>query len=111
MPRTTPDAHSLGTTRGWTYLTNHAHVLICLARDPECRLRDVADQIGITERSVQNIVHDLVEEGVLEKIRVGRRNHYRIRGNLHLRHPMEASSRVADLLQMANPGSRGLSAD
>lgn len=90
---------------GWTFLTNHSHVLICLSRDPEQRLRDVADQIGITERSVQKIVQDLVDGGVLLKERVGRRNQYRIRGSRHLRHQVEGHCKVADLIEMANRGA------
>jgi len=85
----------------WTFLTNHSHVLICLARDPEMRLRDVAELVGITERAVQKIVHDLEEAGVIERERVGRRNHYRIHARRRLRHPVEHHCHVRDLLAMA----------
>lgn len=85
----------------WTFLTNHSHVLICLARDPHQRLRDVAQQVGITERAVQGIVKDLENGGILERIREGRRNHYHINLEPHLRHPLEAQCNIRDLLQLA----------
>ncbi|MFP4645002.1 MAG: hypothetical protein ACLFM0_11660, partial [Spirochaetales bacterium] len=89
------------TGRGdWTFLTNHSHVLLHLAQDPNARLRDVAYRVGITERAVQNIVQDLEHAGVLERRRDGRRNRYRIHGDQYLRHPVEWHCRVADLLQM-----------
>ncbi|MGW3406413.1 helix-turn-helix transcriptional regulator [Streptomyces zhihengii] len=91
---------SSSTTRGdqWTFLTNHARVLLWLARDPEVRLRDVAAGIGITERSVQIIVADLEAAGYLTRTRVGRRNHYTIDASVALRHPLEADHPVGDLL-------------
>ncbi|MER6678972.1 winged helix-turn-helix domain-containing protein [Streptomyces sp. NPDC000983] len=82
----------------WTFLTNHARVLIALARDSEARGRDVADQIGITERAVQLIVADLEAAGYLTRTRVGRRNHYTIDPTVALRHPAEADHPVGDLL-------------
>ncbi len=82
----------------WTFLTNHARVLITLARDPEARLRDVADLIGITERAVQLIVADLEASGYLTRTRVGRRNRYTIDPTVALRHPAEADHPVGDLL-------------
>ncbi|MGW3989223.1 helix-turn-helix transcriptional regulator [Streptomyces sp. NPDC004830] len=82
----------------WTFLTNHARVLISLANDPEARLRDVADRIGITERAVQLIVADLEAAGYLTRTRVGRRNRYTIDPTVALRHPSEADHPVGDLL-------------
>ncbi|MEU5094525.1 transcriptional regulator [Streptomyces sp. NPDC020996] len=82
----------------WTFLTNHARVLITLARDPESRLRDVAGLIGITERAVQLIVADLEAAGYLTRTRVGRRNRYTIDPTVALRHPAEADHPVGDLL-------------
>jgi len=84
----------------WTFLTNHSHVLICLWEDPRARLRDVAARVGITERAVQRIVHDLEEAGVLTRTREGRRNRYRIHARKRLRHPVESHRRVGDLLEM-----------
>lgn len=83
---------------GWTLLTNHGHVMVCLARDPEARLRDLAEQVGITERAAQRIVNDLVEGGYLLKERVGRRNHYRLNRTAPMRHPVERDHSVGELL-------------
>ena len=85
----------------WTFLTNHAHVLICIARDPEIRVRDLADLVGITERAVMRIVGELEESGYLERQRDGRRNRYRIRDNLPLRHSIERHRSVAALLALS----------
>ncbi len=84
---------------GWTFFTNHAHVLLCLAGDSEMRLRDVGAQVGITERAVQKIISELETGGVLERKRQGRRNVYRILGNLPLRHPVESHCTVEGLIQ------------
>ncbi len=82
----------------WTFITNHARVLLRIARDPEVRLRDVATGIGITERAVQIIVADLEASGYLTRIRVGRRNRYTIDPTVALRHPSESGHPVGDLL-------------
>jgi len=84
--------------RQWTFLSNHAHVLICLALDPDSRLRDVAASVGITERAVQKIVGDLEEAGIILRERSGRRNSYRLDVNQPLRHPLEAHRSVGALL-------------
>ena len=88
---------------GWTFLTNHSHVLICLARDPELRLRDLADQVGITERAVQGIVKDLVTAGCLTRHREGRRNRYDIVADRPMRHRVERQHVVGDLLAAMAP--------
>jgi predicted transcriptional regulator len=85
---------------GWTFLTNHTHVLVCLFRNPDVTLREVASQVGITERMVQKIVSELVENNFAEVTRVGRRNTYRIHTNLHLRHPLESHRTIGELLQL-----------
>ncbi|MET9394563.1 helix-turn-helix domain-containing protein [Streptomyces sp. NPDC006624] len=82
----------------WTFLTNHARVLIAVARDPDARGRDVADAIGITERAVQLIVSDLEAAGYLTRTRVGRRNRYTVDPTVALRHPSESDHPVGDLL-------------
>jgi len=87
-------------SRHWTFLSNHGHVLVCLARDPDARLRDVALAVGITERAVQKIVSDLEEAGVVERVREGRRNRYRLFLERPLRHPIEAHRTVGSLLGM-----------
>jgi hypothetical protein len=82
----------------WTFLTNHAHVLLCIAAEPELRLRDVAARVGVTERAAQRMVTDLVDAGYLERTRDGRRNRYRVVRNGHLRHPREQHVRIGRLL-------------
>ena len=86
--------------RHWTFLSNHGHVLVCLAGDPEARLRDVAVAVGITERAVQKIVSDLEDAGVVERVREGRRNRYRLFLDQPLRHPIEAHRSIGALLGM-----------
>lgn len=93
-----PGAQPAEPGRHWTFLSNHGHVLICLARDPEARLRDVALAVGITERAVQKIVSDLEEAGVVERVRDGRRNRYLLFLDKPLRHPIEAHRSVGALL-------------
>lgn len=88
----------------WTFLSNHAHVLLLLARDPEIRLRDVADVVGITERAVQRIVADLEEGRYIERERIGRRNRYRVHPEMPLRHPIEAHRRIASLIALVVDG-------
>jgi DNA-binding transcriptional ArsR family regulator len=87
----------------WTFLTNHAHVLLCVARDPGVRLRDVAEAVGITERAAQRIVADLVEAGYLERRREGRRNRYELNGDLPLRHPLERDHAIGEVLGVLTP--------
>lgn len=84
----------------WTFLSNHAHVLICVARNPDARVRDVAEQVGITDRAVQRILTELEEGDVLLRERRGRRTHYAIRDDAHLRHPLESHRRVMDLVAL-----------
>ena len=83
--------------RAWTFLTNHAHVLLVVRRDSQARLRDVAAAVGITERAVQLILSDLEGAGYLRRTRVGRRNEYEVTGG-PLRHPLEQGRAVDDLL-------------
>lgn len=87
-------------TGGWTYLSNHTHVLGCLAADGNLTLREIAARVGVTERAVQRIVAELEEAGVLERRRDGRRNLYRINTDAPLRHPLEAHCRIGELLAM-----------
>lgn len=85
---------------GWTLLSNHGHVLICLVREPEMRLRDVADLVGITERAVQKIVSDLEEIGFIQKEKIGRCNRYKLNRNAPLRHPLEKNHCIGELLDL-----------
>lgn len=84
----------------WTFLSNHAHVLLCVAREPEMLLREVAERVGITERAVQRIVADLEQGGYLSRVREGRRNRYEVHAELPLRHPVEAHREVRVLLDL-----------
>lgn len=88
---------------GWTFLSNHTHVLVCLSADGKQTLRDVAAKVGLTERGVQRIVAELEQAGVLERDREGRRNIYRIDAQAPLRHPLEAHCQVGALLQLVTP--------
>jgi len=89
--------------RGWTFVTNHTQVLLCIARDPEVRLRDVAVNVGITERAVQRIVADLIEAGFLERRRLGRRNQYVVNRDGLMRHPAQLGREIGDLLDLLKP--------
>ncbi len=84
----------------WTFLTNHAHIFLSLAKTPEILIKDLADEIGITERAVQRIIAELAKEGYIEISRSGRRNKYLIHGEKHLKHPGESHRQVADLLHL-----------
>ncbi|MEP6756273.1 MAG: winged helix-turn-helix transcriptional regulator [Chthonomonadales bacterium] len=99
------DAIKKNTPIGWTFLTNHSHVLICLHQNPDMRLRDVAVSVNITERAVQRIVADLEAADILVRSKEGRRNRYEINVNLPLRHPIEAHKKVADLLKLVEGNS------
>ena len=95
MPMETPPTRS-----DWTFLTNHAHVLICISRDRTIRTRDIATLVGITERATQAIIADLVVTGYLQREREGRRNVYTVSATAPFRHPIEAQHNVGDLLEM-----------
>jgi hypothetical protein len=84
--------------RNWTFLSNHAHVLFCVAEAPDIRLRDIATRVGITERAASSIVADLERDGYLTREKVGRNNHYKLHRGLPLRHPIEQHRRIGDLL-------------
>ncbi|MCF6737003.1 winged helix-turn-helix domain-containing protein [Blastococcus sp. KM273129] len=93
---------------GWTFLSNHGHVLVALAINPDARMRDIAAHVGITERAVQMIVRDLEEGGYVIRERVGRRNRYTVVGQSRFRHPLEEHVRVGDFLALVNwAASRG----
>ena len=84
----------------WTFLTNHAHVLILLYQESCMVLREVASRIGITERAVQRIVADLEQDGFIEREKVGRQNQYRISATQPLRHPIESHRTIGDLIML-----------
>jgi hypothetical protein len=91
---------------GWTFLSNHAHVLLLLATGEDLRVRDIATRVGITERAVQKIMMELESGGVLTRTRDGRRNRYAIHADVHLRHPVEAHRTVGDLIRLVH-GAQG----
>jgi DNA-binding transcriptional ArsR family regulator len=84
----------------WDFLTNHAHVLVSVARDPGIRLREIAANVGITERAAHRILSELVDQGYVVRERQGRRNHYQVKTELPLRHPLAREHAVGDLLEV-----------
>jgi hypothetical protein len=84
----------------WTFLSNHGHILLAVGQDPTARVRDLADRVGITERSAQQILNDLVDAGYVRRTRTGRRNTYALSGGMPFRHPLEAGQSVDRLLAM-----------
>jgi len=89
-------------THSWTLFTNHGHVLLFLAQNPSGRIRDIAFEVGITERAVQRIIVELEGDGYLEHSRDGRRNVYKVFSRKHLRHDMEKHKQVCDLIKLIN---------
>ena len=84
----------------WRFVTNHTQVLLCIARDPDVRVRDIAEMVGITERAAQRIVADLLDAGFIVRERVGRRNRYEIRADSMMRHPAQAGHDIGELLDV-----------
>lgn len=82
----------------WTFLTNHSHVLLCIYQNPKIRLSEIAERVGVKERTAFAIVSDLVNEGYLSKVRNGRRNEYVVHPELHFRHPVERDAQIDALL-------------
>jgi hypothetical protein len=89
-----------GASKPWTFVTNHTQVLLCLAKNPHMRMRDVADSIGITERAAQRIVADLVEAGYVDRVRNGRRNEYTVNRELAMRHAAQMGHPIGGLLDL-----------
>lgn len=86
--------------KDWTFLSNHGHVLVQLYRDPEIRIRDLAQLVGVTERRAQGIIADLENGGYITITRMGRRNTYKINARLKFRHPNEAGKSIDSLLKI-----------
>ncbi|MGI9556835.1 MAG: helix-turn-helix transcriptional regulator [Solirubrobacterales bacterium] len=92
----------------WTFLTNHGHVLVYVARNPDARIREIATEIGVIERTVQTILNDLVGAGYVTRDRRGRRNHYSVDPSAPFRHPLESDHAVGSLLEaLADQGPGG----
>jgi hypothetical protein len=90
----------------WTFVTNHFLVLTCVAGNPDLRVRDIAALVGITERATQAILSDLAGEGYVERIRIGRRNRYKVRRNMRFRHPVVKETTVGEILDIVLSNSR-----
>lgn len=93
-------ANPAAAASGWTFLTNHTHILVVLAKDPSARIRDLADEVGITQRAVQRILAELTEGGILKVRKEGRRNSYSINRRTRLRHPLESRHTIGELLDL-----------
>lgn len=85
---------------GWTFLTNHMHILVVLAGEPDMRIRDLAEEVGITQRAVQRILAELTEAKILRVSKDGRRNRYTINRRTRLRHPLENRHTIGELLDL-----------
>jgi DNA-binding MarR family transcriptional regulator len=91
---------SIDGQKTWRFLSNHTQVLLSIQRDPNARLRDIAQQVGITERAAQRIVADLIESGYVESERVGRRNRYTVNTDIAMRHPAQDGHEIGELLNL-----------
>jgi DNA-binding Lrp family transcriptional regulator len=96
----TPMSNGDRSPKPWRFVTSHTQVLLCIARDPDTRVRDIAETVGITERAVQRIVADLVEAGFVKRERVGRRSRYTIDREIEMRHPSQAGHEIGELLDV-----------
>jgi DNA-binding MarR family transcriptional regulator len=94
---------SNGQPASWTFLTNHTQVLICIDQEVDITLREVANKVGITERAAQRIVADLAEAGIIDRRRVGRRNHYLVNRGAAMRHAAQANLQIGPLLDLLQP--------
>jgi DNA-binding MarR family transcriptional regulator len=99
-------AEPIGRQATWFFLSNHAHVLLCVARDPDSRTRDIAEQVGITERAAQRIVAELIAEGYLKRTKIGRRNRYEINRQGHLRSAAFHDLEIGPLLDLLDTNHR-----
>lgn len=88
---------------GWDFLTNHSHVMLCVADDPGSRLRDIAERVGITERATHRILTELVEAGYITRVRDGRRNKYTVKLGQPLRHPLVKNQTIGELIKVLHP--------
>ena len=91
----------------WDFLTNHAHVLTCIAGDPGIRVRDIAAAVGITERAASRILSELIEEGYVRRERQGRRNRYTVLTERPMRHPLVQEREIGELLEILTGGPPG----
>ena len=94
---------SVDGNQSWHFLSNHTQVLLCIARNPDIRFRDIAQTVGITERATQRIVADLIQAGFLEREKIGRRNHYNLNADRKMRHAAQANHEIGELLHLFQP--------
>ena len=94
----------------WTFFTNHFLVLTCVSARPDLRVRDIAGIVGITERATQAILSDLAHDAYLERIRVGRRNRYKVRRSTHFRHPIVRGTTVGEVIDLVLSNDQSSSA-
>jgi DNA-binding MarR family transcriptional regulator len=87
----------------WHFLSNHSQVLLCIARNPDVRFRDIAETVGITERAAQRIAADLIEAGYLEREKIGRRNRYQLKSDRKMRHAAQANYEIGELIHLFEP--------
>jgi DNA-binding MarR family transcriptional regulator len=87
-------------SKPWRFVTSHTQVLLCIARNPDARIRDIAETVGITERAAQRVVGDLVESGYISRKRVGRRSHYALDRTRKMRHPSQSEHEIGELLDL-----------
>lgn len=95
-----PEAPRTEGKRAWTFLTNHGHVLVCIAQNPDIRIAEIADLVGIGERAAHRIVQDLVDGEYVVRTHVGRRNTYSVDFSRSLRHPLEADHAIGDVFRV-----------
>jgi DNA-binding MarR family transcriptional regulator len=91
---------SAADNKPWRFVTNHTQVLLTIARNPDIRMREIAEYVGITERAAQRIVADLTEAGYIEASRLGRRNHYTVNRAIKMRHPAQDDTEIGELLDL-----------
>jgi len=91
---------SVNSEHNWRFLSNHTQVLLCVARDPTVRFRDIAEMVGVTERATQRIVADLIDTGYIEREKVGRRNRYHLNTEIKMRHAAQADHEIGELLSL-----------
>lgn len=94
-------------SKSWHFVTSHTQVLLCLQHNPNVRLRDIAQTVGITERAAQRIVTDLVEAGYVTRERIGRRNHYTVDRSARMRHPSQLAHEIGELLDLLHVDDSG----
>jgi len=100
MKKKKESIETIASNQKWTFLSHHAHILICINRDPTVRVRDMAINVGITERAIMGIIEDMVTDGIMVRVKEGRRNKYKINKGIYMRHKLKNNKTVGDLLKL-----------